>query len=272
MLEISDNPRAADRTILSNYKPPPPKPETPVFPIPVAPDSWGTPETWGSEIIDFPSPTKTTNADTTTDEYPEDEYLPKIENLKLENNDDSKQDNNDSAGDEDEKQKSKDIEKDNQSSTEDETALDSESFPAADSDLSESKTPQSVTKEDENESREAKDGETEIDAPRSRFYDALSVLEIEEARETARAQLGLAFEILGILRKRGLKADPESYQCLIDASGRCGDTERATKLLSWMHEDGIVADGVVYSCLVSAFSAENAWRKLTGKNEEELPG
>jgi hypothetical protein len=39
-----------------------------------------------------------------------------------------------------------------------------------------------------------------------------------------------------------------------------------------MHEDGIVADGVVYSSLVSAFSAENAWKQALGEVREELPG
>eukprot|EP00592_Proboscia_alata_P008052 CAMPEP_0194357832 /NCGR_PEP_ID=MMETSP0174-20130528/5259_1 /TAXON_ID=216777 /ORGANISM="Proboscia alata, Strain PI-D3" /LENGTH=1345 /DNA_ID=CAMNT_0039128017 /DNA_START=35 /DNA_END=4069 /DNA_ORIENTATION=+ len=106
---------------------------------------------------------------------------------------------------------------------------------------------------------------------RNRFNNSLTVLEIEEAKATAKAQLVLAFDILEMMRERILKADPEAYQCLIDACGRCGDTERATKLLSRMHEDGIVADGVVYACLVSAFSAESAWKKLMGKKEEDLP-
>ena len=75
-----------------------------------------------------------------------------------------------------------------------------------------------------------------------------------------------------MMKKRELKADPEAYQCLIDACGRVGDTKRATELLAKMHEDGIVADGVVYSCLVSAFSAESAWKQASGVKEEELPG
>ena len=107
---------------------------------------------------------------------------------------------------------------------------------------------------------------------KSRFTDKLSLLEIEEAKATARAQLGLAFDILHMMRERGLKADPSVYQCLIDACGRCGDTERATQLLGRMHEDGIVADGVVYACLVAAFSAENAWKKKLGQpKKEDLP-
>jgi pentatricopeptide repeat protein len=105
--------------------------------------------------------------------------------------------------------------------------------------------------------------------PRRRFRDSLSHLQIEEAKATGRAQLGLAFEMLTMMKKRALKADPEAYQCLIDACGRVGDTKRATELLGKMHEDGIVADGTVYACLVSAFSADTAWKK--GTSEEELP-
>lgn len=107
---------------------------------------------------------------------------------------------------------------------------------------------------------------------KSRFTDKLSVLELEEAKATAKAQIGMAFEILQMMRERGLKADPSVYQCLIEACGRCGDTDHATLLLSRMHDDGIVADGVVYACLVSAFSAENAWKKKIGKTKNNLPG
>jgi pentatricopeptide repeat protein len=104
--------------------------------------------------------------------------------------------------------------------------------------------------------------------PKERFRDKLSDLEIEEAKAKGRAQLGLAFEMLVMMKKRALQADPEAYQVLIDACGRVGDTKRATELLAKMHEDGIVADGTVYACLVSAFSAESAWKD---KSEEELP-
>ncbi|KAL7537211.1 hypothetical protein ACHAXR_007661 [Thalassiosira sp. AJA248-18] len=106
---------------------------------------------------------------------------------------------------------------------------------------------------------------------RNRFNDKLSTLKIMEAKETSKAELVIAFEMLQMMKERGLRADPEAYQCLIDACGRCGDTDRATQLLSRMHEDGIVADGVVYSSLVSAFSAENAWKQASGEVREELP-
>ena len=107
-------------------------------------------------------------------------------------------------------------------------------------------------------------------APKSRFQDSLNALEIEEAKATGRAQLGLAFEMLTMMKKRALKADPEAYQSLIDACGRVGDTKRASDLLARMHEDGIVADGTVYACLVAAFSADTAWRN--GTKDEDLPG
>eukprot|EP00804_Cyclotella_cryptica_P013105 CCRYP_002372-RA/>CCRYP_002372-RA protein AED:0.02 eAED:0.02 QI:172/1/1/1/0.66/0.75/4/39/1339 len=112
---------------------------------------------------------------------------------------------------------------------------------------------------------------SEKSPPRNRFNDKLSKLKIMEVRETAKAELGIAFEMLKMMKERGLRADPEAYECLIDACGRCGDTDRATQLLSRMHEDGIVADGVVYSSLVAAFSAENAWKRVSGESYEELP-
>eukprot|EP00957_Ditylum_brightwellii_P078779 5990143-Ditylum_brightwellii.AAC.1 len=92
-----------------------------------------------------------------------------------------------------------------------------------------------------------------------------------EATETAKAQLNIAFEILKMMKKRELRANLEAYQCLIDACGRCGDTERVTALLGRINKDGIVADAVVYLCLVGTFFAKSAWRKLMGKSDRKLP-
>mmetsp|Transcript_20122 Transcript_20122/g.47221 ORF Transcript_20122/g.47221 Transcript_20122/m.47221 type:complete len:1185 (-) Transcript_20122:1521-5075(-) len=119
------------------------------------------------------------------------------------------------------------------------------------------------------ETKSETDTSDESTAPKSRFRDSLNALEIEEAKATGRAQLGLAFEMLTMMKKRALKADPEAYQSLIDACGRVGDTNRASDLLARMHEDGIVADGTVYACLVAAFSADTAWRN--GTKDEDLP-
>ena len=121
----------------------------------------------------------------------------------------------------------------------------------------------------ETEATTRTDAETE-GAPKRRFRDSLNALEIEEAKATGRAQLALAFEMLTMMKKRALKADPEAYQSLIDACGRVGGTKRASDLLASMHEDGIVADGTVYACLVAAFSADTSWRN--GTKDEDLPG
>ena len=110
----------------------------------------------------------------------------------------------------------------------------------------------------------------DTDQPKNRFRDSLNASEIEEAKATGRAQLGLAFEMLTMMKKRALKADPEAYQSLIDACGRVGDTKRASDLLARMQQDGIVTDGTVYACLVAAFSADTAWRN--GEKDEDLPG
>ena len=110
----------------------------------------------------------------------------------------------------------------------------------------------------------------DTDKPKNRFRDSLNASEIEEAKATGRAQLGLAFEMLTMMKKRALKADPEAYQSLIDACGRVGDTKRASDLLARMQQDGIVTDGTVYACLVAAFSADTAWRN--GEKDEDLPG
>jgi len=126
--------------------------------------------------------------------------------------------------------------------------------------------------EDEPENKAETTARTDAEqegAPKRRFRDSLNALEIEEAKATGRAQLALAFEMLTMMKKRALKADPEAYQSLIDACGRVGDTKRASDLLASMHEDGIVADGTVYACLVAAFSADASWRN--GTKDEDLP-
>lgn len=148
-----------------------------------------------------------------------------------------------------------------------------DSFSSGDSDLSSgsenSKNAKSVGSGLTNLSIGGKDDDTS--KGHKRFQDTLTTSEIEEAKATARAQLGLAFEMLIVMKERKLKTDPVAFRSLIDACGRCGDTVRATKLLARMHEDGIVADGAVYSCLVSAFSAENAWKRVTSTDKVDLP-
>ena len=77
---------------------------------------------------------------------------------------------------------------------------------------------------------------------------------LAEARVTAKAELDLAFEVLSYMKKRSITTEVMAYQCLIEACGRCGDTERVMELLKCMSDDGIAADNNIYSCLVRAFS------------------
>ncbi len=155
----------------------------------------------------------------------------------------------------------------------DKTMLETQSFGYDDSDsdsyLSEAKNLDSEFLKTMPSSSSLSVGTTDS-SPRNRFRDSPNISKVEEAKATASAQLDLAFEMLDIMRERKLSARSVVYKCLIDACGRCGDTDRATKLVNRMHDDGIVADGVVYSCLVAAFSAESSWRKVSGKRD--LPG
>jgi len=214
-----------------------------------------------NEEIPFPSPNSKSNHSSdinTTDK------IPKKNTLKFDNkNDDSEDDQSDDddfqscEGNED------CIDISFKSSKDDTISLTSsvrnggskESMPPLVDTVEPSTTPDSPT--------------TPITRNRNRFLDSQWALKVQEAKATATAKLDLVFEMLEMMRLRGLKADPNAYQCLIDACGRCGDTKRATQLLKRMHEDGIVADGAVYSCLVNAFSSENAWKKLFGSNNEE---
>lgn len=111
---------------------------------------------------------------------------------------------------------------------------------------------------------------THSETPNTKFRDSPEGSKIEEAKAKASAQLDLAFEMIDIMRQRKLAISPIIYKTLINACGRCGDADRATLLLSRMHEDNIIADGIVYSCLVTAFSTENSLRKVSGKSE--FPG
>jgi pentatricopeptide repeat protein len=83
-----------------------------------------------------------------------------------------------------------------------------------------------------------------------------ALVEYEEAREVANAQLDLAFEVLQTMSLRGLSTDSDAYLSLMEACGRCGDAQRALHLIELMRNDGFVADGEVLACFVSAFAHE----------------
>ena len=84
------------------------------------------------------------------------------------------------------------------------------------------------------------------------FDDTLA--EYEEARAVASAQLDLGFETLCTMTNlRELSPDADAYKSLMEACGRCGDTQRALELIEIMKRDGLV-DGEVLSWFVSAFA------------------
>jgi len=78
--------------------------------------------------------------------------------------------------------------------------------------------------------------------------------EYEETREVAVAQLDLAFSVLTTMKMRDLPADPDAFKSLMEACGRCGDTDRAFQLMERMKKDGFVTDGELYSSLMQAFA------------------
>lgn len=83
------------------------------------------------------------------------------------------------------------------------------------------------------------------------------MIEYEEAREVANAQLELAFATLSTMQIRSLSADSDAYLSLMEACGRCGDTARALHLIELMRHDGFVADSEVLGCFVSAFAHDD---------------
>lgn len=82
-----------------------------------------------------------------------------------------------------------------------------------------------------------------------------AVAEYEEARAVASAQLDLAFETLKTLSLRRLSADSDCYLSLMEACGRCGDTQYAVKLMDIMKKDGFVADSEVLASFIAAFAS-----------------
>jgi len=94
-------------------------------------------------------------------------------------------------------------------------------------------------------------------------YDAISTTEIEEAKIVADAQLDLAFSTLDMMKRRKLSADPDAYKELMEACGRCGNTQRATQLIVLLRQDGLLVDSKMYSTYLRAYSVS----KIINRNE-----
>ena len=83
--------------------------------------------------------------------------------------------------------------------------------------------------------------------------------EFQEARIKALAKVDLAFSVLRAMTDlRCLDPDPDSYKCLMEACGSCGDAERATLLMGMVRKHGLVADSEMYSCYIDAFSVQSS--------------
>jgi pentatricopeptide repeat protein len=81
--------------------------------------------------------------------------------------------------------------------------------------------------------------------------------EYEEAIEVANAQLDLGFEVIKSLSSRGLSADLDAFKSLMQACGRCRNTERALELTGLMKEQELAPDSEILSCFIAAFAAES---------------
>jgi pentatricopeptide repeat protein len=79
----------------------------------------------------------------------------------------------------------------------------------------------------------------------------------EEARAVTAAQLDLAFDSLSTMATRGLPTDADAFKSLMEACGRCGNTDRAKQLIKIMKRDGFVADSEIYSCFMTAFAHDD---------------
>ena len=97
--------------------------------------------------------------------------------------------------------------------------------------------------------------------------------EYEEAREVAAAQLDLAFDTLKAMELRGVVSDPDLFKSLMEACGRCGDTNRALELIERMKRDGLVADREVLSCFIASFAhEEDGFQEATPLNDDFIRG
>eukprot|EP00977_Amphora_coffeiformis_P006743 scaffold1484_cov173-Amphora_coffeaeformis.AAC.21 len=77
-----------------------------------------------------------------------------------------------------------------------------------------------------------------------------------QAIEAASAQLDLAFEVLKALSTRGLHADMDAFRSLMQACGRCRNTERAIELTRLVKEHSLARDTEILSVFVLSFAGE----------------
>lgn len=86
--------------------------------------------------------------------------------------------------------------------------------------------------------------------------DRVSEADVETAQLLAVGQLDLAFSVFEIMLEY-LPVDQESCRVLMEACGRCGDTVRATQLMSVMKQKRVVVDSEMYANYIAAFTISN---------------
>jgi pentatricopeptide repeat protein len=70
-------------------------------------------------------------------------------------------------------------------------------------------------------------------------------------------KLGLAFDMLSLMKQQGLKPNDVTYNSMIDACVRCNKMHSAWSLLSEMQHNQVTPDNFTYSTLIKGIRAEN---------------
>ena len=91
---------------------------------------------------------------------------------------------------------------------------------------------------------------------------------IETARVFAFAELDLAFSALETLFMRKMKPSIDALKALMSACGRCGSSERATKLMTMIQDNGIHIDSETYFYFVMNAPLE----EFDKNNKRRWPG
>jgi len=89
------------------------------------------------------------------------------------------------------------------------------------------------------------------------FAEKVKDTDVETAKVFADAELNLAFSALETLLMRKLRTNMDAVKALMTACGRCGNTQRASQLMSLINERGLISDGETYSKYLLAFAVSN---------------
>lgn len=90
-----------------------------------------------------------------------------------------------------------------------------------------------------------------------RTRDKVSEADVEMSQLVAAGHLELAFSALDMVLLRKIPIDQDSFRALMEACGRCGNTDRATQLMALMKAKHLAVDSEMYSSYLTAFSVAN---------------